>query len=387
MISAIVLYAILARTCGARLTRLTYDELDRFVEAAKSRYGSAGLSFLLAIGILALAMFNIRLDTACNHLGTGFALLASNPFDFITANGVGMRRLTPTVSYLIGLRGENIIVTNLLFALATIFVVAKYYVRHAKRPGDMILGTAVVCLSLVTFTTIHCGGYTDVTTYLLVFLMWWFRKNPVVFWLLLLVNLTNREAAFFLLPWFILLRWEVHRRFWPFVLDVVLGAGISLGVYYLYRDFLASQSRFHYSLSYYFGGFFDDPFSRFRQTFYYHGLGIFSVFKIMWILPVLAVHGLIAERRYRELLAIALIFAGSYVQIFIASDSSRLMTMAFMIMPLSLGFLWEQNRYKVRSWMGWVILANLAVPNVYTAQKIVEVWQSLPQHFIGLWLS
>lgn len=322
-----------------------------------------------------LAIMYVRLDTHCHHLGYWYAELSRAPFDFATENPVGFRRLTPTISCLLGLSGRLIVVTNLLFAAALLFAVARYFVTRSERLVDTAMAVAAMTFSLVTLTTIHCGGYTDSATYLLTFLMWWFRRRGALYYSLFLLCLLNRESIIFLLPWLVFVRAQAVDFRWRWLPETVIGFALPIAAYLGYRDWIAQHTEVIFTLDYYVSQFLADPLTVFRTTFYYHGLGAFSVFKLLWIFPLLAVGLHIRHREWPPLVSFGLLLVGAYTQLFFAIDTSRMMTMAFMIMPISLIYLLRDNKLNVRRWAGWILWANLAVPTLYTAENIIEIWQ------------
>ncbi len=387
MLGAVVLYVVLGLRFGWNLRELSWDRLDEFLVAIERRAGRVGLCAMLALVFLGLAMLYVRLDTHCRFLGGWYALMTQDPFDFTAESEVGFRRFTPTISYLFGLTGRNIIVTNLIFAFSLLFCSALYFTKHGSRPGDAVFITGGLALSLVTLTTMHCGGYTDSTTYLFVFLMWWFRRRPLLFYVFFVLGLLNREAVLFLVPWFAVLRWQ-HSTSWKrWLIETVVAYGIIFAAYLEYREFIAAQANVRYSMDYYLGHLLQDPLARFRQTLYYHGLGVFSVFKLLWVFPILGFAAFWRDKRWSHVLAFVFIFVGSYVQLLIAQDTSRMMTMSFMMLPISLRVLLEEDRWRIRDWMGWLFLANLAVPTVYTAGVVVEIWQPYWRHLLIRWLN
>jgi hypothetical protein len=61
------------------------------------------------------------------------------------------------------------------------------------------------------------------------------------------------------------------------------------------------------------------------------------------------------------------------VQFFLAFDSSRLFTLGFMSMVLSLRYLFNENPFSFRRWAVPVFVLNLAVPAIFTAADQVVV--------------
>ncbi len=361
---------------------LSYDRLDNSIIRLESSLGSSGAS--LAVGLLLLLAASIYVFPADDTvvLGNYYAELAEDPFAAYDDNPVAYRILTPLVSYVLGLRGELIIITNLLFAWTLLAVVYKYFREQTPRPGDAAIAATVIAFSLVTLTTIHYGGYTDSATYLLIFLMYRFRERMLLFYLLFLAALLNRESAVFLLPWFAFLRWHENQSARRSIIETVIGFGLMVAIYGLFREWLGSIRAAEYDLGYYVGPLLQYPFEWFSRSYPYQGLGLFTVFKLFWIIPVLAAAWLRKRDNRMPVISMALVIACATAQMFVAFDSSRMLTMAFPVMIISLLRMFAENIYDVRRWIGWLIVANLFVPQLYTAEDKIEVMESLPGELI-----
>ena len=253
----------------------------------------------------------------------------------------------------------------------------SYYRKNAQLAGDAFLAAVIATFSLVILTSIYCGGYCDIMSYLLIFLMWRYRAKRILFYFLFLLGLLNRESAVFLIPWFIFITWELDGSCKSKGLDILAGFGLTLGGYLLFRIWVESHHAVLYSTTYYVEDFLKNPMKMLRSTADWHSLGLFSVFKLMWVVPALAAVSWIIRRDYWQLTGMALLLLGAYAQLFIAFDTSRMFTLSFMVMFVSLNHLLENNRFQVRSWIFWVVLFNLIFPQPYTASNTVQVWQSL----------
>lgn len=384
MLELLILFAVLYRRFGPGFTGLTYDRMDQYIldrESHKTRIWVFQLSFLLILA----ACFYVRVDTGCAYLGRHYAQLAANPFSFDLANPVAYRILTPLISYLLFLRqGCLISVTNLILAGVMIGCVYSYFRKTSPRPGDAFLSALVITFSLVILTTVHCGGYTDVTTYLIVFLMWRYRSKRWVFHGLFLLGLFNRESIGFLVPWFVFISLQSENNKPLRLLELCLGFGLSLLVYYLFRQWISSQQEVQYSTAYYLQSLLENPLSRFGQNPGYHSLGLFSVFKVLWVVPVLACLSMWKRQYWSEIGGIALLLVCSWSQLFVAGDTSRMFTLGFMVIIVSLRHFFRTDDFHFRSWAIPLVLLNLLIPQVYTAGSVVEVWQSLSTYLLFL---
>ncbi|MCX6827188.1 MAG: hypothetical protein NTV06_07990, partial [candidate division Zixibacteria bacterium] len=318
----------------------------------------------------------------CNFMGKYYAQMATHPFAFDPSNRVPHRILTSLISYLLGFRGKLVIITNLIFATILIHVIYLYFRTNASRPGDAFWAAGTITFSLVTLTTIHYGGYNDSLTYLIIFLMWQFRSRKFLFYLLFFLGLLNRESIAFLVPWFTYLSIsetaEKRRR----IVDTIIGLGVSFGLYFLFRHWITWHDSIQYSMQYYLEPLWRNPLAWLRQSYSHIGLGYFTVFKALWIFPIAAVISLWKMKKWDQIISIGLITAGSFAQLLFAYDSSRMLTLGFMVIIISLLHLFRENPFQFRRWIGAIFLFNLMVPQLYTAAKITDIMHSLPGYLI-----
>ncbi len=385
VIEMVILAAVLVHKFGPTLSGLTYDRIDAALIDVERRRGNklwiVQLSFMLTIA----ACLYARVDTGCAYLGGHYARLAADPFAFDPDNPVSYRILTPLISYCLGLhRGCMINLTNLIFVGVMTGWVYAYFRKITPRPTDALITTITLTFSLVALTTIYRGGYTDIQSYLLIFLMWRFRNRRVVFHTLFLLGLLNRESIAFLIPWFAFISLEGDNKPLGRVLDLTFGFAVTLGLYYLFRVWVQSHQEVPYSLDYYLKPVLEDPLYHLRQTYYYQGLGLFSVFKLAWVFPLMALASWFKEKNYREIAGAALLIICAWTQLFVAYDTSRMFTLGFMVMILSLKHLFETNRFQVRRLAIWIVLFNLLIPQVSTDGTRIEVFQSASAFLIGL---
>lgn len=206
--------------------------------------------------------------------------------------------------------------------------------------------------------------------------MWQHRSKRWLFFFLFLLGLLNRESIAFLIPWFAFISLQGQERKGRGGLELLIGFGLVLAIYYLFRIWINSHATVPLDFSYYLNPILDKPMRMFRQTFPYHPLGLFSVFKLLWIFPVLAVISYWKNKNYSELTGMGLLLFCSWAQLLIAYDSSRMFALGFMIVIIALCHLLETNRFNFRQYAFWAVGLNLLVPQPYTANKIIEIWRS-----------
>ncbi|MEW5925641.1 MAG: hypothetical protein AB1746_16790 [Candidatus Zixiibacteriota bacterium] len=357
---------------------MNYIKIDAMATSLEDRFGRILTSVLVSLILMSAAAIYVRPAVHCTALGNLYSQLAANPFRDLTGNYVGFRILTPMISYLVGLRGDLIIVTNLVIATVFIALIYLYFREHSPRPGDALIAASIFTFSLVTLSTIYYGGYCDSLTYVIIFLMYWFRSRRFLFYILFFLGMLNRESLVFLVPWFIFLSYYESGGRIRWLLDMLLGYGICFILLFIYREWMLTRGDIPFTIGYYLSPLLKDPFHWFRKSYAFQGLGLFTVFKALWIIPAAALVSFRRSGLNRQIIMILLILAGSFAQLLIAYDSSRMLTISFMVMVISLEHLFKKDEFNFRSWAVFILLLNLFVPQLYTASHIIETMHSTP---------
>jgi len=343
------------------------------VGTLNERFGRTGASLALTLVFMLLGMIYVRPVWDLNIQGITYGAMAAHPFDTGPKAAFPHRVLTPLLSYLIGLRGDNIMITNLLVAAFFLFFVIRYFNTPDREPiGALIAGT-VFTFSMPTLGTFFNSGYCDSSLYVIILLMWLSRRRRFWFYLLFLLGLLNRESMAFLLPWFAYERYRsTDRSARHRVIELAIGFGVAMGVYGLFYLWMASRQEIILSPSYYLGpltgnwrhwlGQSDHPW-----------LGLFTVFKLLWAIPILALVYWWRTRRRSEVISIALLFVCTWLQLLVAYDSSRLFTQGFLVMIPALDLMLGNNLFQFRRRIGWLLAMSLFVPQWYTAANAVVV--------------
>jgi len=349
--------------------------LEDFLASQENRFGRIGFAVLLAMALMILACIYVRPAIHTSALGDNYAQLANDPFS-PEPNPVGYRVLTPLISYLLGFRGQLIIVTNLFFA--TIFLMLSYlYFRKIEfDPAEATLGTAVFAFSLVTLTTIYYGGYCDSLTYVIVLLMYWFRSRPLLVSFLLFLGLLNRESIIVLVPWFGFLTLIESKSKVKDLALMGIGLVAVAAAYWGYREWINSIRAVPYDLDYYFGPLKDDPLAMFKVSMTHQGIGLFTVFKATWFLVFVGAVYLWSKRNITQLVSILMLIFLCWLQMFIARDSSRMLTLCFPVMIIALAQLRESNFANYKSWGWYLLIFNLFVPQLYTYREVMNLMHS-----------
>ncbi|MBW1959573.1 MAG: hypothetical protein JRI63_13805 [Deltaproteobacteria bacterium] len=355
---------------------MDYNKIDAIAISLEDRFGRLVTSALVSLILMSAAALYVRPAVHCTALGNLYSQLAANPFGDLTGNYVGFRILTPLISYLIGLRGDLIIVTNMIIASAFIALIYIYFRQRSPRPGDALVAATVMTFSMVTLSTIYYGGYCDSLTYMIIFLMYWFRSKRFLFYILFFLGMLNRESIAFLLPWFIFMSYSESNSKIKWFMDMLLGYGICFALLFVYREWMLTRGTIAFTTSYYLTPLLKDPFHWFRNSYTFQGLGLFTVFKALWIFPAVALVSFKRSKLNVHIAMAILILLGSLAQLFIAYDSSRMLSMSFMVMIILLEHLFKNDTFFFRSWVVFILILNLFVPQLYTASHVVETMHS-----------
>ncbi|HEX7999458.1 MAG TPA: hypothetical protein VF528_13810 [Pyrinomonadaceae bacterium] len=352
-----------------------FSAIDRALLFVENRCTLSGASLLLAVMLMLVAMLYVRPAFVSSYHGIYYAQLAAHPFE--AANPNAYRLLTPLVAYLLGLRGDKIIILNLLVALA-LLVVVYYNSRRASYAPSLALAVAMMlAYTMPTLFTIYYGGYTDSTTYLLILLMLISAKRPLLYWLLFLLGLLNRESVVFLLPFFALYHFYKLNSRKTFMHSILVGPAVTLALYLLFRALVNSRTTVLHTGAFYFEPLLKDPFYWLRQTLQAYPLGFFSAFKLFWALPAAAGFFALRDRRYllAALVLSPIIFSAA--QSLIALDTSRLLAMAFPSLLMSILVLREKmSEQRLATLMLLLVLFNFALPQIYVTSNEVSLMYS-----------
>ncbi|MBD3418927.1 MAG: hypothetical protein GF398_02295 [Chitinivibrionales bacterium] len=375
MVALFSILALLRIAFGKLLSRLNVDTSNRCIIQVESKLTRIGTAASISLVLLVAAGVYVRPALHCHGQGAAYAKLAEDPFDSTSPNPVGYRRLTPTISYVLGLRGRGIIVTNVLFAWLLLSLMYLYFRAVFPQPVDAFLGTAVIGSSLVVLTTLYYGGYCDALTYIMVLGMWRWRANPVRASLCLALGLLNHESTLFAIPWLVAMSWLEQRA--PKQKMLLIGGIVAVITGFVaYRLWLGRMMPAVFTVGYYMQPLLDNPVLWIRQAFLNWWLGFFTVFKLNWAVVFCA--ALMARKagERRVVPAIALIVSSAGAQLLIAYDTSRMLTLAFPAMLPALEYCFKENCCGMRGKLGWIVVINLAVPQLYTASYAVELMVS-----------
>lgn len=386
MIEVAIAFLILYGKFRERLWDFNFDSLNNVLIRKENKSGIVKWGIIQS-GLIMLVLFlYVRPSSHCAFMGKFYAIMASSPFGFDPANPVPHRMLTSLISFVVGMRGQLVIITNLLFAMALLFVIYRYFRKIKSQPADAFMISAVIGFSFVTINTIYYGGYNDSLSFLLIFLMWALRKNRIEFYLLFFLGLLNRETAVFLIPWFALISFENVNSKAKRAGELMVGFGITLGLYLLFRYWISQNHEIEYSAGFYIGKFIENPLGMLKYHFNNLGLGLFAVFKVMWVVPIAAAIIMWRRKDRYQFYGIVLLVLCAAMQLPLAYDTTRLLTLGFMVMPVSLYYLFQTNEFEIRKWILPLFVFNLLVPNINVAGLKIDLIHSLVSYTIGYYL-
>lgn len=354
------------------------NKTSSFLFYLEQRRGVYFTSLVVAVILLGFAAIYVTPALAPMQLGRGYASLSINPFDFSEQNNLRFRILTPLLAYLVGLRGSLYLIFPMIIAL--FFLSAIYYfLRQKHNSFESVLITMLVCFSSPILFLLHFQGYVDVTSYLLIYLIIIFIKNNAIRTLLLVLLLFNHESNLFIIPGLLFLYYinSTNR------IKAIAYGGMSILLaiipFYYYRKFITGISPVEYN--------FDMYYSQISQNINsitsHIGIGCFYSFKLFWLIPLIAIYYYWKEKNWQQLILFFLIIFGSLGQLIIASDTSRLMGLAFpaiLFGAVKLKEQWGKEVFLRRTF--YLILFNFLIPQFYVGQSVMIPFYPLPVSII-----
>ena len=256
------------------------------------------------------------------------------------------------------------LVVALLF-LSVVYLLSR---KNGLNPLESLGISTLMALSTPVLFVLHFPGYTDLTTYVLIVLIIFYSDKKWLCFALTGIAFFNHEFIFFLIPWiaFLLNGNTFKTKKYFETMGILLLASIP---YVFFRFYVSTRSDVQYDLSYYFNPHnISWTLNNIRKLFL---LGFFEAFKLFWLLPILA---LIYERKQKRnslLISSVLIIGGTLLQLTIASDTSRLIGLAFPVILVSAYIMKEKwgTAFSNRLWL--LILINLFIPSCYIGQEYI----------------
>ena len=122
----------------------------------------------------------------------------------------------------------------------------------------------------------------------------------------------------------------------------------------------------------------------------YFPVGFFYAFKLFWTFPFAAGYYYMKEKDTKQLIFFALVLLGTLAQLLLASDTSRLIGLAFPLLifgAMKLVEKWGTEIFLKRTF--YIILINFLIPQFYVGQSVMIPFYPLPlswilKHFYGI---
>lgn len=138
--------------------------------------------------------------------GHDWALMSVQPFAF--HGEFPQRLLSPLLAHLIGLDGAAYARFSRLLSVLLLATVFAFCRQRGRAIADAALVT--LAIGVTGAIQIYKGlvGFSDNLTVILLLLAVMAARHTVIFWSLLLLNLTNHELVLFFVPWLWFVRWR-----------------------------------------------------------------------------------------------------------------------------------------------------------------------------------
>jgi len=352
------------------------NKIEKTLLYLEQKCGIYFSSITIALFLICIAAIYVTPAFAPMQLGRGYASLSIRPFDFSEQNDLRFRILTPLLAHIVGLRGSLYIVFPTIIAiilLATIY----YYLRKNQQPTESLFITMLICFSTPILFLLHFQGYVDVTSYLLILLIIIFIKKPFIWIFLMILLLFNHDSNLFILPSLFYL-YYIQRND-KRLLIISLALLIIFIPFYLYRTWVSSLSPVGYDMEMYSSQIVENV-KTIAPCFF---IGLFYSFKLFWLFPLIAIYVSWNKKNRHQLILFSLLFFGVLLQLLFASDTSRLIGLAFPLIIFSsvkvLQF-WGRDLFLKRTFV--LILINFLVPQYYVGQSTMIKFYSLPSSYI-----
>jgi len=341
--------------------------IDSLCKSLETKFGLYLSSLILSALLLILAsLYATPVFKPINH-GVYFVQLSTNPFDISSNNPMQYRILTPLIGYILFLRGESFLILPLIMGwllLATVYIYSR---KQGFEESESLAFSSLLAFSSPILFLLHFQGYVDTTSYLLVILAIIFQDKPWVWPLFFSLSVVNHESNCFLLPWFLFLMYYKRTNLKNIAKSLVV-LTFMFSLIMIYRKWVDKNVSGALSAGFYLQW----PAIKFNisRIARFFSWGCFEAFKLFWFFPLLTCFEFFVLGRYRDIMHLALIILCAMFQLILASDTSRLMGLAFpsiLFSAMALKELWGSNHFK--KWIWLVIILNFFVPQYYVGQE------------------
>ena len=331
--------------------------ISGFLIRLESRFGLLFSSFIIATLMLALAMIYVQpIFTVAFH-GIQFSALSENPFDLSTPNPLRYRILTPLIGYLLFLRGDCFFILPLL---ATWIFPAIIYYRYRRKNFEAIDAFFLTCFisfSCVLLLPLVAPAYTDIVTWLFIFLAFSFAEKTPLSALFFSFALLNHESSFVMLPALLLFSYYKNKHA---IFKTLLLFFIACIPHLCYRWYVHINAETTYNVSFYLSK--GNIFFTMKKLVIFLPAAFFYCFKLWWIFPVYFTAWAGYQKKYIEFSILLLIITGGLSLVVIGYDYTRMLVIAFPAVLLSYEWMMKQfEAEKFRKFTFLLILLNFLI--------------------------
>lgn len=354
------------------------DKISTLLLYLEQKFGIYFSSLIVAFILLCIAAIYVTPSIAPLELGRGYASLSIAPFDFSEQNNLRFRILTPFLAYCVGLRGSLYILFPLIVAL--LFLSGIYfYMRKTQVPTVSLFITMLICFSSPILFLLHFQGYVDVTSYLLILLMIIFIKKNFIWIPLMALLLLNHESNLFIIPSLLYFNYINTPNKTKAAFNAIFGFALAFIPFWLYRHYINEVSPVEYNFEMYYSQIKENI----KSIVVYFPIGFFYAFKLFWLFPMLAIYYYWKEKNQQQLLFYTILIVGVLSQLLFASDTSRLIGLAFPVIlfsALKIKQQWGTELFLKRIF--YLVLVNFLIPQYYVGQSVMIRFYPLPSSLI-----
>lgn len=358
---------------------MNYRFVSQTLNRSENRYGLYLTAAMVAFLLMALAAIYVTPALETSNHGTGYQQLSDTPFDFDSSNPLKFRILTPLLAHILFFRGERYIFFPLLISVFFLMSVYIHFRREDFTPSESLGTTVLMAFSTTILFTLHFQGYTDTTSYLLIWLCL-IVKAPPLRALFFTLALLNHESNAFCFPFLVYRPWEADFS-WRRALSNGFWLSLSFIPILVFRWYVTSQTEVALSSSFYL-----NP-QRIKTVVWRVGrllpIGVFEAFRLFWIIPISAAGILWKHKKHPQACWIGLVVLCVGLQLLLASDTSRLIGLAFPAVLFGAKVLREHLKIISFERLLWLlILLNFIVPVYYVGQQSMYPLYPLPVSLI-----
>lgn len=326
--------------------------ISGFLIRLESRFGLLVSSLIIATLMLAMAMLYVQpIFTVAFH-GIQFSALSENPFDLSTPNPLRYRILTPLIGYLLFLRGNYFFILPLFATWIFPAIIYYRYRRKNLEAIDAFFLTCFISFSCVLLLPLVAPGYTDIVTWLFIFLAFSFIEKIPLSALFFSFALLNHESSFVMLPALVLYSYKKNKHASFKTLILFLIACIP---HLCYRWYVHINAETTYNLSFYLSK--ENIFFTMKKLVIFLPAALFYAFKLWWIFPVYFMAWTCYQKKYIECSILLLIIAGGLSLVIIGYDYTRMLVIAFPAVLLS--YEWMMRQFEPERFRKFTLLLIL----------------------------